>query len=56
MLGNRDPIVDMTDIGPSLTKFVVKETSYYKDHTHINIQLYPAIKDCKKSGFCEHTK
>ena len=33
-LGSRNPIADMTDIGPSLSKFAVKETSYYKDHTH----------------------
>ena len=33
-LGSRNPIADMTDIGPSLSKFAVKETSYYKDRTH----------------------
>ena len=33
-LDSRNPIADMTDTGPSLSKFAVKETSYYKDRTH----------------------
>ena len=40
MLGSRNPIADMTDIGPSLTKFAVKKTSYYKDHTHTYVCSY----------------